>query len=114
MARVDAWMSQREQIANELRRVADMMIKGGDAPFPWRGTNSVSTRAGGPSTGTTPAAPGGEGTGRTRTARKRRTMSAEARAKIAAAQRARWARQKGQTPGAAKASSAAKGAKKAK
>ena len=41
------------------------------------------------------------------TAPKRRTMSASARAKIAAAQRARWAKQKGQA-GAKKATAARK------
>ncbi len=41
----------------------------------------------------------------------RRVMSAAARAKIAAAQRARWARQKGQSP--AKSSSAAAAPKRA-
>jgi len=45
--------------------------------------------------------------------RKRFTMSAAARAKIAAAQRARWAKQKGQTP-AKKTSSAAKRASRRK
>ena len=45
----------------------------------------------------TSSAPARRGPGRPKgTAKKKRTMSAEARAKIAAAQRARWAKQKAQ------------------
>jgi hypothetical protein len=83
MAKVDAWMAQREEIARELRRVADQMMSGA-SPYPW-GRKKVAT---------TPAGGGGE-VARARKARKRRTMSAEARAKISAAQKARWARQNG-------------------
>jgi hypothetical protein len=72
MAKVDAWMAQREEIAKELRAAADRIMSG-ESPFPRR--------------------EGGGGVVRAAKARKRR-MSAEARAKIAAAQRARWAKQK--------------------
>jgi hypothetical protein len=76
-AKVDAWMSQREEIARELREVADSVMAGKN-PF----GESVTT----PSMLATELVGGKP--------RKRRTMSAAAREKIAAAQRARWARQK--------------------
>jgi hypothetical protein len=81
MAKVDAWMAQREEIAKELRAAADRIMTG-ENPFPWRqaGTSKAASDGGMASAG--------------RKARKRRKMSAEARAKIAEAQRARWAKQK--------------------
>lgn len=81
MAKVDAWIGQREEIARELRDVADKLMAG-ENPFGKRVTTpsmlarEVVRREG----------PSG--------IRKRRKMSPEARAKIAAAQRARWAKQK--------------------
>ena len=76
MAKVDAWMAQREEIAHELRNAADKIMSG-ENPFGWRaqGWESSGLRA---------------TTGR----RKRRTMSAAARKAIGDAQRARWAKQK--------------------
>ena len=92
--KADEWLGQRATLTKrlmELRDTATGMLTrlqaGGDAPFPLRGrkrgrpagsTNKV-TRA--------PGRPAGSG-------KKKRTMSAEARAKIAAAQRRRWAKQK--------------------
>ena len=89
MAKVDAWMAQREEIARELRQVADQMMSGA-SPYPWGRKKRLS-----PQTSTAVGTPASaESEGRTgRTARKKRTMSAEARAKISAAQKARWARQ---------------------
>jgi hypothetical protein len=95
MARVDAWMSQRQEIAAELRRVADMVMAG---------ENPLKKRV------TTPSMLREEAlTGKpARARRKKRTMSAEARAKIAAAQRARWAKQKAGGGGLARAGKRAK------
>ena len=83
MAKVDAWMAQREEIARELRAAADRVMAG-ERPFPLR-------RQAGAATGK-------------RKAKKRPTLSQEARERIAAAQRARWA--------AVKAGKAKKAAKK--
>ena len=82
MAKVDAWMAQREDIARELRAAADRVMSG-ESPFPRR--QAVAGRV--------PAK-----------ARRRPTLSKEARERIAAAQRARWA--------AVKAGKAKKAAKK--
>ena len=107
MAKVDAWMAQRQVLANELQQVigrAQGMLSslGGAAGLPL-GKRGRPKQSLGPrhdmamlTAGTTPP--------------KRRAMSAEAREKIAAAQRARWAKQKA----AGASSSASKSAKKAK
>jgi hypothetical protein len=90
MAKVDAWMAQRAEIARELRQVADQMMRG-DSPYPWgRNKQTQPSRAGltAPLAGDFPQGSSG------RKAKKKRTMSAEARAKISAAQTARWARQR--------------------
>jgi hypothetical protein len=71
MAKVDAWMAQREEIAKELRAAADRLMSG-DNPFPRRGPVAAATA------------------GRAK-AKKRPALSPEARERIAAAQRARWA-----------------------
>ena len=107
MAKVDAWMVQRQEIAQELRQVAERMMSG-ESPF------------GAPAPKTDPAALRGGGWARDGGGAKKRTMSPEARAKIAEAQRARWAKQKAATPvaakspGLAKTAGPAKSAKKAK
>ena len=96
MAKVDAWLAQREEIARELREVADRLMAG-ENPFP-RKVTTPSMIAKEVAAANAPVGPTG----------RKRTMSPEARAKIAAAQKARWARQKGQAGGGS-----AKKAKKA-
>jgi len=81
MAKIDAWMAQRQEIANELRAAADKIMTG---ESPWRWPLSASARK-------RPVEPMGKGT-------KRRPMSAAARKRISEAQKARWAKQKGLTP----------------
>jgi hypothetical protein len=82
MAKVDAWMAQRAEIARELRQAADR-IMAGENPFGQRVTTpsmlakEVVRREG----------PVG-------LKRKRRKMSAAARKAISEAQKARWAAQK--------------------
>ena len=110
MAKVDAWVAQRQVLANELQQVigrAQKMLAslGGAALLRSgkRGRPKQDPQGVGPmhdmSMLTAASAP----------RRKRRTMSAEAREKIAAAQRARWAKQK-----AAGGSGVTKSAKKGK
>jgi hypothetical protein len=70
MAKVDAWMAQREEIARELRAAADRVMTG-ESPFPLRRPVGAARKA--------------------TKARKRPALSKEARERIAAAQRARWA-----------------------
>ena len=104
MNRVQSWMQEREALASELRRVADSLsaaVVQGPPP-------SLSVVQGVASSTASAGEGGMISSGR---AAKRRTMSPEARAKIAEAQRKRWAAQKSGAPGAAKA---AKGAKTAK
>jgi hypothetical protein len=82
MAKVDAWMAQRAEIARELRQAADR-IMAGENPFGQRVT--------------TPSMLAREVVkreGRVGLARKRRKMSAAARKAISEAQKARWAAQK--------------------
>src|SRR5579872_5082337 len=82
--RADSWLAQRESIVKHLEGVRDT-------------ANQLLQQLG---RNLTTAAAGKRGPGRPAKAeaaprrRKRFTMSAEAREKIAAAQRARWARQK--------------------
>ena len=95
MAKVDAWMAQRQEIAQQLRQVADRMM-GGENPFPraTRATRPMHEMAmgaggGGSEVGPALAAP----------RRKRFTMSAEARKRISEAQKARWAARKQEAGG---------------
>jgi hypothetical protein len=99
MAKVDAWMAQRAEIARELREAADK-IMAGENPFGQRVTTpsmlaqQVVKREGQAGLArkrvkTSPAAPAASmKTGRP----SGYTMSEEARARIAAAQRKRWAK----------------------
>jgi hypothetical protein len=89
--KAESWLGQRKAIADHLIGLRDTatqllaQLGVSDAP---RGRR----RPGGPAASEQRRGPGRpKGSGK-----KKRTMSAEARAKIAAAQRARWARQKGQ------------------
>ena len=112
MAKVDAWVAQRQVLANELQQVIgraqNMLASLGPVNLRRLGKRGRPTQE-----------PQGVGpmhdlsmlTARSAPRRKRRTMSAEAREKIAAAQRARWAKQKA---GGAAATAAPKSAKKAK
>jgi hypothetical protein len=88
--KAEAWLGERRSIAEhltEIRDAADRWIsqlttshKAGGRP-----RRRLASSAGGPSPSSKKRAPAH---------RKTRTMSAEARAKIGAAQRARWAKQK--------------------
>jgi hypothetical protein len=86
--KADSWLSQRESIVKHLEGVRDTATH----LLQQLGVTSA------PAAPATPTAPVKRGPGRPPKSeaapRKRRTMSAEARAKIAAAQRARWAKQK--------------------
>lgn len=104
MAKVDAWMAQRAEIARELRQAADR-IMAGENPFGERvttpsmlakevvkreGQGGLARKRRKMSAAALPPPPGSSeapapGTGK-------RTMSEEARARIAAAQRKRWAK----------------------
>jgi len=92
--KAESWLGQRKAIAANLiglrdtatRLLAQLGVS--DGPSPTRGQARKTSAAPTPKRG--PGRP--KGTGK----KKRRTMSAEARAKIAAAQRARWAKQKAQ------------------
>jgi hypothetical protein len=81
--KADSWLSQRESIVKHLEGVRDtathLLQQLGISSVPAAPSAPVTRGPGRPPKGE--AAP-----------RKRRTMSAEARAKIAAAQRARWAK----------------------
>jgi hypothetical protein len=80
VAKVNAWVAQREELARELREVADRLMAG-ENPFGERVT--------------TPSMLKKEVEERNTAGRKRRfTMSPEARARIAEAQRRRWAKYK--------------------
>jgi hypothetical protein len=98
-------MSQRDQLAADLRAMADNIAAG-----------AVSLAGAVRQTGAKalPATVTGGALVGHRRKRKRRTMSAEAREKIAAAQRARWAKQKGQAPFTATAKAAKKGRRRRK
>ena len=91
--KAENWLGQRKAIAANLiglrdtatRLLAQLGVSDGASP--------ARKQAG----AATPSTPARRGPGRPKgTAKKKRTMSAEARAKIAAAQRARWAKQKAQ------------------
>ena len=96
MFRVDAWMKQRDQLAADLRAMADNIASG--ALNVAGAVMQAGTAAAGKVTG----------------AKKRPTMSAEARERIAAAQRARWAKQKAAAGTATSAKAARKANKSAK
>jgi hypothetical protein len=85
-AKASAWLDQRKQLLDSLVKVRDTAAHyieqlGGSADQPRRGRRPKSAAAAEQVT-----RPAGH------PAKRKRTMSAEARAKIAAAQRARWAR----------------------
>ncbi len=77
--KADSWLGQRKAIAEQLAGVRDTAVRllsqlgVADAPKPARAAKKAAKSTG---------------------VKKKRTMSVEARAKIAAAQRARWAKQK--------------------
>jgi hypothetical protein len=81
MAKVDAWMAQRAEIARELREVADK-IMAGENPF-GQGVTTPSMLA--------QEVVKREGPG---AFARKRTMSAAARKRISEAQKARWAAQR--------------------
>jgi hypothetical protein len=86
-AKASAWLEQRKKLLDNLVKVRDTATHyieqlGGTAAQPRRGRPRANQSV--------EAAPAPKRRG----AKKKRTMSAEARAKIAAAQRARWARQR--------------------
>jgi hypothetical protein len=82
MAKVDAWMRQRDEIAHELRAVADRMTRG-ENPFPWRKGSQASSA---------PAAKAGRG-GVTSDSRKRKrsTMSPAQRKAVSERMKKYWA-----------------------
>jgi len=91
--KAENWLGQRKAIAANLvglrdtatRLLAQLGVSDGAS------TTRKKTRS------STPSTPARRGPGRPKgTGKKKRTMSAEARAKISAAQRARWAKQKAQ------------------
>lgn len=87
-AKASAWLDQRKKLLDNLMKVRDTAAhyieQLGGASSPAR----TAPRA------RTAVAAAKVGRPRGTTAKKKRTMSAEARAKIGAAQRARWARQR--------------------
>jgi hypothetical protein len=90
-AKASAWLDQRKKLLDNLVKVRDTAAHyieqlGGDA--------AAGARKGRRARSAAPATTEQADRARPRGRRKKRTMSAEARAKIAAAQRARWARQK--------------------
>ena len=87
--KAENWLGQRKAIAANLIGLRDTATRllsqlgvsdGGSTPRRARGASTPAKR----------------GPGRPKGSKKKQTMSAEARAKIAAAQRARWAKQKAQ------------------
>jgi len=99
MSRVDAWMSQRDQLAADLRAMADNIASG-----------AVNIAGAARQAGATAVATAGGLVGNGR----KRTMSAAARKRISEAQKARWAKQKRETSGTGKAAKKAKRSRKAK
>ena len=89
--KAEGWLGQRQQIAKTLQGIRDTATSllqqlGQDAVTVVRRARRGRPPGGGKRRG--PGRPAGTGT------RKRRKMSAEARAKISAAQKKRWAKQK--------------------
>jgi hypothetical protein len=84
-AKADSWISQREQIAKQLADIRDTA----SSLLSELGQQARSAIGG--------ARTAGRGSATEPPRRRRRKMSAAARAKIAAAQRLRWARQKQQS-----------------
>jgi hypothetical protein len=90
-AKASAWLNQRKSVAEQLtniRNTADQMLKqlGGNSALTW-----ARGRRGGRRGAAMPAGdPAGAGP------KKKRVMSAKARAAISRAQKLRWAKQKGQ------------------
>jgi len=99
MSRVDSWMSQRDQLAADLRAMADNIASG-----------AVNVAGAVRQAGATAVATAGGLVGN----RRKRTMSAAARKRISEAQKARWAKQKGETGGTAKTARKGKRGRKAK
>jgi len=91
--KAESWLEQRKAIAANLVGLRDTATRLLEQLGVSDGSPSVPNKARGTATGSTP---GRRGPGRPKGARKKRTMSAEARARIGAAQRARWAKQKAQ------------------
>ena len=89
--RAESWLGQRKAIADHLIGLRDtatrLLSQLGVAEAPRAARRSARSAA--PAQRRGPGRPKGSG-------KKKRTMSAEARAKISAAQRARWAKQNGQ------------------
>jgi len=85
-AKADGWMNQRKSVTDQLTQIRDtanryiQQLTGGSA-------------AGAPAKRGRPA--GSKATGAAKRQGTKRTLSPEARERIAAAQRARWAKQKG-------------------
>jgi hypothetical protein len=89
--KAEGWLDQRKAIAAHLTGLRDTANQLLAQLGVGTGTSSSGRRPGRPRK---PTADDGTSSVAVSRKRKRRTMSAEARAKIAAAQRARWARQK--------------------
>jgi len=89
--KAESWLGQRKAIADHLIGLRDtatqLLAQLGVSDAPRRGRRSGKPAA---------ASAGSQRTGSAKGRKKKRTMSPEARAKIGAAQRARWARQKSQ------------------
>src|SRR4051812_15933623 len=85
-AKADGWMNQRKAVADQLAQIRDtanryiQQLTGGSAA-------AAPAKRGRPA--------GSKSTGAAKRQGKKRTLSPEARERIAAAQRARWAKQKG-------------------
>ena len=97
------WLSQRDSVAKQLSAIRDKAGSllqqlgsfSGESPLPWRKRKSTGRRRGRPpGSRNKKAATAVVAAGKAASRRTRKPMSAEARAKIAAAQRARWAKQK--------------------
>lgn len=92
-AKAEDWLEQRKAILDHLtslRDTANGLIARLGGTFPAEPTARRGRKPGGPAASANRHGPGRPAG----TASKKRTLSPEARARIAAAQRARWARQK--------------------
>jgi hypothetical protein len=91
-AKADSWLEQRQAVVKELTSIRDaasgLLDRLGHQAAST--TRTVSRLVGGQRTPTAPAAAANEGA--SAPARRRRKLSAAARAKISAAQKARWAK----------------------